>query len=219
MTDRIDRYLAGTLEWTELTAQELAEVDAVEQLAAETRAYVHERPAPDLTTAVMRRIAQGGLHPEHRAHGVLTRIAAALWTARPMSFQFRPAYALVAVAAAVATVASLAGVSPSPDASAVAVTSAAPEPRLLVRFHFQATDASSVRLAGTFTNWQPQFELLQTAPGSWTVTLALPAGVHDYAFVVDGQRWMPDPFAPSVNDGFGGLNSRLSLLPPEDAQL
>jgi hypothetical protein len=74
-------------------------------------------------------------------------------------------------------------------------------------------------LAGTFTNWQPQFELLQTAPGSWTVTLALPAGVHDYAFVVDGQRWMPDPFAPSVNDGFGGLNSRLSLLPPEDAQL
>jgi len=43
----------------------------------------------------------------------------------------------------------------------------------------------------------------------------LEAGVHDYAFVVDGEVWTPDPLATSVDDGFGGENSRLSLLPPE----
>jgi hypothetical protein len=38
-------------------------------------------------------------------------------------------------------------------------------------------------------------------------------GVHDYAFVVDGERWVADPNAPQVDDSFGGTNSRISLPP------
>jgi len=45
----------------------------------------------------------------------------------------------------------------------------------------------------------------------WTATLTLPVGQHQYAFVVDGQRWVPDPGAPAVDDGFGRRNSVLTL--------
>jgi hypothetical protein len=69
-----------------------------------------------------------------------------------------------------------------------------------------------VRLAGTFTNWEPRFELREAAPGVWTAMLPVPLGVHDYAFLVDGRLWYADPYAPQVSDGFGGRNSRLALV-------
>jgi 1,4-alpha-glucan branching enzyme len=101
-------------------------------------------------------------------------------------------------------------VSDAPQQAQVAVA-----PKLFVQFRLEAAEASTVRLAGSFTNWQPAYELHQSAPGIWTVTLPLSLGVHDYAFVVDGERWVPDPHAPAVDDGFGGTNSRIALLSPE----
>jgi 1,4-alpha-glucan branching enzyme len=126
-------------------------------------------------------------------------------------------YGLLAVAALVALLA----LWPAAwrPVSSPSVASANPEPRLFVQFRLQAVDASSVRLAGSFTNWQPQYELRRAAPGVWTITIPLPPGVHDYAFVVDGQRWIPDPYAQAVDDGFGGTNSRIALIAPEDARL
>jgi hypothetical protein len=218
MTDRIDRYLGGALEWTELTPEERAEADSVERVIHETRAFVDARPVPDLAAGVMRQIEQLGLRPTKRPLGALARLAGTFWTTRQVSFQFRPAYGLLAAAAVVA----LAVLSPygwrSSDDSASAASSTV-EPKLFVQFRLQAPDASNVRLAGSFTNWQPQYELHQAAPGTWTITLSLPPGVHDYVFVVDGQRWMPDPYAQAVDDGFGGTNSRLALVPPEDSSL
>jgi hypothetical protein len=38
-------------------------------------------------------------------------------------------------------------------------------------------------------------------------------------FVVDGQRWIADPYASQVDDGFGGVNSRISLVPPDAPRL
>jgi hypothetical protein len=49
------------------------------------------------------------------------------------------------------------------------------------------------------------------ASGIWAATLILPAGQHQYAFVVDGARWVADPSAPAVDDGFGRQNSVLAL--------
>ena len=35
---------------------------------------------------------------------------------------------------------------------------------------------------------------------------------YTYSFVIDGERWVPDPGAPeTVDDGFGGVNSILRL--------
>ena len=82
-----------------------------------------------------------------------------------------------------------------------------------VRFVLVAPDAHGVSLAGTFNQWDPTATpLVRSGPsGVWTATLSLPAGQHQYAFVVDGQRWVPDPAAPAIDDGFGRRNSVLTL--------
>jgi 1,4-alpha-glucan branching enzyme len=56
----------------------------------------------------------------------------------------------------------------------------------------------------------------ESVDGVWTILVPLPPGVHDYSFIVDGERWVPDPYAPQVDDGFGGVNSRLTVLTPAD---
>jgi hypothetical protein len=84
---------------------------------------------------------------------------------------------------------------------------------ITVRFVLFAPDAQQVALAGTFNQWDAAATpLLRTGtPGVWAATLTLPAGQHQYAFVVDGARWIADPAAPAVDDGFGRRNSVLSL--------
>jgi len=88
-----------------------------------------------------------------------------------------------------------------------------PASLVTVRFVLVAPDAKQVSLAGTFNQWDPQATPLVRAgaTGVWTATLTLPAGQHQYAFVVDGVRWVPDPGAPAVDDGFGRRNSVLTL--------
>jgi hypothetical protein len=215
MTHRIDQYLEGAVERIALTPEERAQVDSLERAIDDTRAFVDARPAPDLTAAVMRRIEQIGPHPARARRTYLARLGASLWTAREVSFQIRPAYGLLAAAVIVAVmVFPPSARAPRTDVPSVVQTSTAP--RLFVQFRLQVADASTVQLAGSFSNWQPQHELHQSSPGVWTVTLPLPLGVHDYAFVVDGQRWVSDPYAQAVDDGFGGTNSRIALLPPDE---
>ena len=82
-----------------------------------------------------------------------------------------------------------------------------------VRFVLTAPDAREVTVAGTFNQWDSHATpLVRTGTtGLWTATITLPAGHHQYAFVVDGVRWVPDPAAPAVDDGFGRRNSVLTL--------
>ncbi|MBI3491082.1 MAG: hypothetical protein HY047_04745 [Acidobacteria bacterium] len=217
MTDRIDEYLEGHLDQAQLASAEREEADVVEGAIAEMRAFVNARPAPDLTAAVMRQI-EPLRAPHPRPRGTLARWADSVWATRHVSLRLRPAYGLLAAAAVVALVVfARAEWRSSVDraASRIASTSTAAPPQLFVQFRLQAPDAARVRLAGSFTNWQPRYELHQTAPGLWTIFIPLSPGVHDYAFLVDGERWMPDPSAPAVDDGFGGADSRLALSPPE----
>ncbi len=216
MTDRIDEHLAGRVERAALTPEERGQVDALVRAIKETRAFVDLSPPPDLATAVMRRVEQLGKQPETRApRGVLRRLAEGAWMPRPVEFRVRPLYAMGSVAAVILLSVFSASVWRSSVAQAPVVATAAPDPRLFVQFRLEAAGASAVRLAGSFTNWEPQYELHQTAPGLWTIMLPLSLGVHDYAFVVDGRRWMADPYATHVDDGFGGVNSRIALLSPD----
>jgi 1,4-alpha-glucan branching enzyme len=127
-----------------------------------------------------------------------------------VTFTWRPVYGLPAAA----TVALLLMFAPA----RLSKTGPSLEPgkaaQVLVQFRLEASGARHVSLAGTFTNWKPVYELHETAPGLWAITLPLPAGVHDYSFVVDGMRWIPDPYAPQIQDGFGGTSSRLALMTP-----
>jgi 1,4-alpha-glucan branching enzyme len=127
-----------------------------------------------------------------------------------VSVRLRPAYALAAAAVVAVLAASALDTSPTPGGPA----GASAAPTVFVQFRLDYPDASHVQLAGTFSNWERQHDLHQVAPGVWTITLPLQPGVHDHSFIVDGERWMADPYAPAIHDGFGGMNSRLSLVVP-----
>ena len=117
----------------------------------------------------------------------------------------------VAAAALLALVFGRPGSTNDPEAGAPA-TAVAPE-SVFVKFILFAPAAKQVTLAGTFNRWEPGTTPLVRVSdeGVWTVTLGLPAGQHQYAFVVDGQRWVVDPAAPTVDDGFGRKNSVVSV--------
>lgn len=60
-------------------------------------------------------------------------------------------------------------------------------------FSFRAPDATSVQLAGDFTQWQEHpIGLNRGMDGVWRTTVQLPAGTHQYRFLVDGE-WRDDP--------------------------
>lgn len=99
------------------------------------------------------------------------------------------------------------------DLVAVAPATAVAPESVFVKFILFAPAAKQVTLAGTFNRWEPGTTPLVRVSdeGVWTVTLGLPVGQHQYAFVVDGQRWVVDPAAPTVDDGFGRKNSVVSV--------
>jgi len=78
-----------------------------------------------------------------------------------------------------------------------------------VRFVLRAPSAASVVVTGSFNRWDSRGHALSGPDGRgvWSVTLPLPPGRYEYAFILDGTVWQTDPEAPFVDDGFGGKNS------------
>lgn len=71
-------------------------------------------------------------------------------------------------------------------------------------------DAHDVALVGDFNGWDSDATpMVQHAPdGTWTAKVDLVPGVHKYAFIVDGSRWLVNPLAPQLPDaGFGPANA------------
>jgi hypothetical protein len=73
-------------------------------------------------------------------------------------------------------------------------------------------NVSSVRVAGSFNNWDPDKTSMHLENGRWTTSLVLPPGNYEYMFVVDGNTWVTDPLALTTrDDGFGSKNAVLEL--------
>jgi 1,4-alpha-glucan branching enzyme len=73
-----------------------------------------------------------------------------------------------------------------------------------------------VEVVGSFTDWRPGAIPLQDddRDGVWQTEVVLPAGEHEYMFVVDGERWVPDPLAGRyADDGFGRQNAVIIVRP------
>lgn len=93
----------------------------------------------------------------------------------------------------------------------------APEPAepplQAVALVYHAPVASSVSVAGSFNGWDPRATpMVPVGEGAYRTLLWLPPGQHEYQFVIDGARWIPDPLAPRQrDDGFGSANSVLEL--------
>jgi len=85
-----------------------------------------------------------------------------------------------------------------------------------VQFSLKISDgkAHTVAIAGDFNGWSPQANLLEDPDGDgiWTGTLKLEPGRYEYMFVLDGEKWFPDPNALRyVKDGFGNKNAILEI--------
>jgi 1,4-alpha-glucan branching enzyme len=79
----------------------------------------------------------------------------------------------------------------------------------IVRFVFADPKASSVQLVGDFNEWTKGATNLKPsgAPGVWTISVPLHPGRHEYAFIVNGTRWIADPLATKSSDDFGTESS------------
>jgi hypothetical protein len=90
-------------------------------------------------------------------------------------------------------------------------------PGVPVTFVLRTADAARVNLVGDFNSWDADATPL-VHDGSrdlWVVELELPPGMHNYAFVVDGQEWRTDPSAPlAAGATFGGRTSVLVVEEP-----
>jgi hypothetical protein len=79
----------------------------------------------------------------------------------------------------------------------------------LVRFVFVDSNARRVELVGDFNEWAKGTTQLKPsgAPGVWTVSVPLSPGRHEYAFIINGSRWVADPLAVKSSDDFGTESS------------
>src|SRR4030095_5192537 len=154
MTARIDQYVEGTLDRDSLDPRERANADAVARAVSDTRAFIEARPAPDVTAAVMQRVSQISDSAPVPRPGVLAAVMRFLWLPRQISI--RPAFAIAAAAAVLALFVAL-----ESQTTTLRTTEAAP--RLFVQFRLE-TDAMNVQLAGSFTNWEPAYQLHQMSP-------------------------------------------------------
>ena len=84
-----------------------------------------------------------------------------------------------------------------------------------LRFSLYSPQAHSVALIGDFNGWgsMAQVKLTPCGNGMWSVTVPLPAGRYQYAFLVNGKRWVTDPRAEQhVNHDFGSQNAVVTII-------
>lgn len=208
--DRIHAWLDGDLALDALTADERAAAGELGAPVEAAAAHLRATSAPDLSARVMAAL------PRSAPRAVSGRLAEALgwlWQPRPVRLTLRPAYGLAFAAVAAAVLALPDAPTPVTDGPPLAQQATSAAPPVYVQFRIAVPNARTVALAGTFTGWKPAVALRRGEDGEWTALVPLRPGVHDYAFVVDGDRWVADPNAPQVDDSFGGTNSRISLPP------
>lgn len=141
------------------------------------------------------------------------------WIVRPRVLRLSPLAGLAAAAGIAIAVLTLdrAGserIAPQVAATLPAASAAAVDTIKLVQFMLVAPDARTVSVVGDFNDWDPSATPLREAAdaGVWTITVPLAAGRHQYVFMVDGNRWTPDPAAPrAVEDDFGMPNSVITV--------
>ena len=201
MDDRIQRALDGELPADTLAPHERAELQRHRAMISTALGPIRQVPAINVVPEIMRRVAP-------RPNRVRRAIAAAVrWIWSPRALTLRPAYALAGALAVAAVI--------STSLRQPATPGTAPAARIMVQFRLGDAQAREVALAGDFNGWQPSHRLHEVQPGVWAVDVALPPGVYNYVFVVDGNAWRLDPLAPRVTDGFGGSSSRVSVLAPQ----
>lgn len=88
-----------------------------------------------------------------------------------------------------------------------------------ILFSCRAPEANAVNLAGTFNNWNPTATPMERSreptDGAWCARLKLPAGRHEFKYIIDG-RWCCDPgidekVPKTVPNNYGSLNHVIEI--------
>lgn len=98
------------------------------------------------------------------------------------------------------------------ESSVQQVSSGADE--VMLRFVYIDDEATSVAVAGDFSDWKPIGLSRQQVNGEqvWTGLVTMTRGEHNYMFVKNGDQWVTDPLAPvQRDDGFGNKNAVIYL--------
>jgi hypothetical protein len=130
------------------------------------------------------------------------------WAGSPRSITFTPLRVLPVAAVFVGVCLTLAFHVFKDEKTTLAVRG----DRVPVVLALRSPEARSVAVIGSFNGWQAEKCEPRTLDGEtrWTVTLLLPSGRYEYAFVVDGKKIVPDPGAGlHEEDGFGNQNAIL----------
>jgi hypothetical protein len=160
-------------------------------------------PPPDLLTSVMRAVQPKKLSWAKRVD---------LWARSPKSVTFVPwRVAPVALAVLGILILSSSLINKQQDSRFYSDQHRSGIP---VVFRLGAPEARSVAVVGTFNGWKPKGYELHFDPEkrTWSLTVRLPEGRYEYAFLVDGEKILPDPDALLYQeDGFGNENSVMIL--------
>jgi predicted carbohydrate-binding protein with CBM48 len=179
----------------------------VERIAPTLRAAEHVHPS--FEKRLMDKVHSEGpwLYPA-------TISAGSSWWRRKHVFTVSPlaGLALAAGIGAFIVVSSLtlgSRISARPSASVQTARTVQRDTVQLVRFVFVDPRAASVELVGDFNEWsRGTTELKRSgAPGVWAVSVPLSPGRHEYAFIINGSRWVADPLAVRSTDDFGTESS------------
>ena len=147
------------------------------------------------------------------------RVSSTSWWRRPVTLRVSPLGGLAVAAGLAAVTLAGAGLLPNQERSPNIVHSIAARRDTVhvVRFVLVAPGASSVAVAGDFNHWNVKAHQLVPVGvnGVWSVSVPLTPGRHEYAFVIDGTRWVADPAAGvTVADEFGGQSSVVTVPSP-----
>lgn len=84
--------------------------------------------------------------------------------------------------------------------------------RRSVTFKLEDAPGRQVFVAGCFSNWEPKHKLTdREGRGVYTVRLLLAPGEYQYKFVVDGEWRLDGTNSCFVPNGFGELNSEITV--------
>ncbi len=206
MTQQIDLQLQEALDGERDPATLPAGLREAYARFAAAAELLQDPPALSVAERVMTEIRRESV-PAVSPAGAARRLAGWLTRPRAVTLRLRPAWTL-AIAAALAAVVLL------PIEQSIA-------PRAqegIAQFVGHFPGARSVEVVGSFNDWRRGALPLSDEghDGIWHGAVVLPAGQHEYMFVVDGERWVADPLAGRyVDDGFGaGRQNALLIVRP-----
>ena len=198
----IQRFLDGELNEESLPAEARDEARSWTALLADVQSAGSREAPVGLESRVMASIRARVRVPWWK------RIA--IWWTHPQPVRLSPVAGL-AIAAAVVLLFVFGPFDRSSPTDQVA--GFGPTRTVYVQFLLRAPEASSVAIAGDFTDWAPNLGMDDSdGDGVWTVRIPMEPGVHEYMFLIDGARWVTDPNAERYEqDGYGNSNAVLAI--------